>query len=77
LPGDAITVSARFEPISIKERGQLVRAVAAVQAFKPQAGEYVGRMQCPKCGSGLRFTIQANGISRGQCAASGCIRWCQ
>jgi hypothetical protein len=28
------------------------------------------------CGSSLRFTVMSNGLSRGQCTAAGCVRWC-
>jgi hypothetical protein len=65
----------RFEPPSIKERGQVARAMAAVQQHKPAVGESKGKLQCPKCRGGLRFTIFSNGISSGQCSCG--IRWCQ
>lgn len=65
----------RFQVPTIKERGQLVRAIAAAQAFKPVTGEFKGRITCTRCGSGLNFSILSNGISRGQCSAAGCIRW--
>lgn len=55
--------------------GKVAQAMAAAQQHRPQHGEHSGRMQCPKCGSALRFTIFSNGISRGQCAAAGCVRW--
>jgi ribosomal protein S27AE len=67
----------RFEPPTIKQRGQVANAMAAVHAHKPEVGERTGRITCTRCGSSLRFTIMANGISRGQCAAAGCIRWSQ
>jgi hypothetical protein len=55
----------------------IAQALAAVQAHKPQTGEYQGRMQCARCGSTLHFTILATGSSRGHCAAAGCVRWHQ
>lgn len=61
--------AARVSPIA--------RAMSAIQQHKPATGEYTGRISCPKCHSGLRFTIQSTGISRGQCSAAGCLRWCQ
>jgi hypothetical protein len=70
-------MNARFQPPSIKERGQVAQAMNAVQQFKPQQGEHKGTMRCTKCGSSLSFTIQSSGISRGQCSAAGCLRWCQ
>lgn len=65
----------RFEPPSIKQRGQMANAMAAAYSHKPAVGEFSGRMACTRCGSALRFTIMANGLSRGQCAAAGCIKW--
>lgn len=65
----------RFEPPTIKERGQVARAMAAVQAHKPQAGELAGRITCPRCGGALTFAIQSNGISRGHCTCG--VKWCQ
>lgn len=70
-------MSARFEPPSVHERGQVARAMAAVHAQKPESGERTGRITCTRCDGALRFTIFSNGISRGQCAAAGCIRWSQ
>lgn len=67
----------RFEPISVAQRGQLARAMAAVQHHKPEVGKYAGRMNCPRCGSALNFTIFSNGISWGQCAASCGVKWNQ
>jgi hypothetical protein len=66
-----------FEPPSIRERGQVARAMDAVQRLKPEHGETTGRITCTRCGGGLRFTIDYKGISRGQCTSAGCIRWLQ
>lgn len=65
----------RFEPISVKERGQLVRARAAAQEFKPDVGEFKGRLTCPRCHSALPFTIFANGTSYGGCTAACGVKW--
>jgi hypothetical protein len=62
---------------SVAQYGQIARAMAAVQQHKHPTDEVKGRITCPKCGSGLRFVILPNGISRGQCAAAGCLRWSQ
>lgn len=53
------------------------QAMAQVQAHRKPGDDVTGRIQCPKCGSALRFTVLCNGLSRGQCAAPGCIRWLQ
>lgn len=65
----------RFEPPTLKQRSQVIQAMTAVQQRKPAQGETSGRITCPRCGSGLQFSILSNGISRGQCMAAGCIRW--
>ena len=65
----------RFEPPTIKQRGQVARAMELVHKHRPEHGEHQGRITCPRCGAGLTFTILSNGISRGQCAAAACIRW--
>lgn len=57
--------------------GATARALAAVQQQKPQHGEATGRIQCPRCNGRIRFNIQSNGISRGQCGTAGCLRWQQ
>lgn len=62
---------------TVNHYGRVAQAMAQVQQHKPAFGEYSGRMSCTKCGSGLRFTIMSNGLSRGQCSAAGCLRWCQ
>lgn len=67
----------RFEPPTIKQRGQVAHAMAAAHRHKPEVGEYTGRIACTRCGSALRFTIYSNGVSRGQWATANCIRWCQ
>lgn len=67
----------RFEPPTIKQRGQVANAMAAAHAHKPDAGEYAGKMVCPRCRSPLNFKIASNGISRGQCAAACGVKWCQ
>jgi ribosomal protein S27AE len=67
----------RFEPPTIKERGQVVAAMTAVQQHKPAHGEASGRIRCPRCGAGLQFVVMASGLSRGHCAAACGIRWCQ
>lgn len=61
---------------TVAHYGAIARAQAAIQAHKPAQGEHTGRIACTKCGSSLRFTIQSTGISRGQCNAAGCLRWC-
>lgn len=57
--------------------GPTARAMAKVQEQRQKDQDVTGRIDCPKCGSGLRFTVMTNGLSRGQCAAAGCLRWCQ
>lgn len=54
----------------------IAQAMAKVQEHKEPGADVTGRIQCPKCGSQLRFTVFSNGISRGQCAARGCLSWC-
>lgn len=62
---------------SASRSGATALAMNTAQQHKAPSGEYTGRLTCPKCGSGVRFTIQSNGISRGQCS-SGCgVHWCQ
>lgn len=51
------------------------QAMNQVNQQRRQGEDVSGRIQCPKCGSALRFTILGNGLSRGQCAAPGCVRW--
>jgi hypothetical protein len=69
-------MNARFQPPSVRQRGQVAQAMNAVQQFKPDHGEYRGAIRCTKCGSSLNFCVASNGLSRGQCAATGCLRWC-
>lgn len=57
--------------------GPTARAMDMVQQQKKPGQEVTGRISCPRCGGGLRFNVQANGLSRGQCAARDCVRWCQ
>lgn len=57
--------------------GATARAMNAVQQHRPEHGEASGRIQCPKCGGGLRFNVQSTGISRGSCSTAGCVRWQQ
>ncbi len=57
--------------------GATARAMAEVQKNKHPTDEVSGRIICPKCGSGLRFTILPNGVSRGNCSAAGCVRWAE
>jgi hypothetical protein len=64
----------RFEVPTIRQRGELVRLIAAVQAHKPEHGEHRGQLPC-RCGSKVSFTIMANGISWGQCAAACGVKW--
>lgn len=61
---------------TIAQRGKLANLVAAVQQQKPEHGERAGTMQCA-CGSTLHYVVQANGISRGRCAAACGLRWCR
>jgi hypothetical protein len=65
----------RFEPPSIRERGQVAQAMAEVQQHKPAHGEAKGIVPCPRCRGPLRFTIFANGTSMGYCPSAGCVRW--
>lgn len=62
---------------TVQHYGKVAQAMNLVQQHKPQHGEATGTIRCTHCGSSLRFTIFANGISRGQCTAAGCVRWCQ
>lgn len=61
--------------------GPTARAIAAVRekhcqppTYKPDA-PVSGRIDCPKCGSRLNFTVTANGHTSGRCVAAACIRW--
>jgi hypothetical protein len=67
----------RFEPPTIKERGQVARTMNLVHQHKPQHGEASGTVKCERCGASVRFTILASGISRGQCANNCGVKWCQ
>jgi hypothetical protein len=69
-------MSLRFEPPTIKERGELARLMDAVQRHKPEHGEASGTLRCA-CGGTLKFNIQSNGISRGTCLAGCWRRWQQ
>lgn len=67
----------RFEPPTIKERGQLARTMNLVYLKRPEYGEAQGTVTCQKCNGTVHFIIYANGISRGRCA-NGCgVKWCQ
>jgi hypothetical protein len=65
----------RFEPPTIKERGHVAKAMAAVQSYKPANGEAKGSLTCPRCTGSLKFAILSNGVSRGQCTCG--VKWCQ
>ncbi|MBX3653247.1 MAG: hypothetical protein KF686_03620 [Ramlibacter sp.] len=65
----------RYQPQTIKQRGQVAKAMAAVYAQKPQNGEAKGRIQCPACNGALNFTVNSTGLSRGHCGCG--MRWCQ
>jgi hypothetical protein len=67
----------RFTVPTIKERGQLARTMGLVHQRKPQHGEASGTVTCQRCSGTVRFTILANGISRGQCVNACGVRWCQ
>lgn len=68
---------ARSEPPTVKQRGQVAQAVAAVQAHKPTHGEASGRIRCTRCTGTLQFVIQSTGLSRARCG-NGCgITWSQ
>jgi hypothetical protein len=60
---------------TIAWRGQLARLRAEVQGHRPEHGERHGRLRCV-CGATFTFSIQSNGLSRGQCAAACGARWC-
>jgi hypothetical protein len=57
--------------------GQVARAMAQVNSQHKPGLDVAGVIPCPKCGSGLKFTVLSNGLQRGQCAAAGCLRWSQ
>jgi hypothetical protein len=57
--------------------GPTARAMHLVQQQRDPQRDVSGRITCTKCGSSLRFTVMSNGLSRGQCTAAGCVRWCQ
>lgn len=65
----------RFSPPTIRQRGQVAQAMAAVYAHKPEAGEAQGQITCPACRGHLKFTVTSSGISRGHCGCG--VRWCQ
>lgn len=66
----------RFEPPTIKQRGELARMMDAVHRHRPANGEASGTMRCT-CGGTLHFNIQSTGVSRARCSAGCGIRWCQ
>lgn len=66
----------RFQVPTIRERGHVAKAMAAVQVYKPKHGEAFGYVICPRCGTvGLRYKIQSSGISQGRCGCG--LTWCQ
>ena len=65
----------RYEPLTLRQRSQVISAMAAVQQHRPEHGEASGRLRCPRCGSSLQFVIQSNGLSRGHCAAACGVKW--
>lgn len=65
----------RFTPPTIQQRGQLARAIAAVQHHKPEHGEASGKIACTRCGGSVRFVIDYSGRSRGQCLNACGVRW--
>lgn len=66
----------RFEPPTIKQRGQRAQAMAAVFARRPAHGEASGTLRCA-CGGRITFNIQSTGISRGHCTGPCGARWQQ
>jgi hypothetical protein len=61
--------------------GPTIKALAAVKTkhcapptYRP-AGPVSGHMACPRCGSRLSYTVDADGLSSGRCVAAGCVRW--
>lgn len=64
-----------YTSTSIAWRGKVADAVNQVQQRRDPERDVTGRIACPHCRSPLLFTIQRDGRSRGQCAASDCIRW--
>jgi hypothetical protein len=70
-------MSARFEPMSTKERSQVILTRAAAQTFLPKFGEFHGRLTCQRCRSTVNFTIFANGVSHGGCTAACGVKWTQ
>lgn len=62
---------------TIAWRGKLADAVHQVQQRRDPQRDVTGRITCPACRASLQFTVQANGLSRGQCTAGCGMRWCQ
>lgn len=51
------------------------KAMNAAQQHRKPGEDVKATMKCPRCNSTLRFTIFGSGVSYGQCAAPGCVRW--
>jgi hypothetical protein len=62
---------------SLRWRGKVAEAVNQAHQRRHADQDVTGTFPCPHCGSPLRFTTMMNGLTRGQCVSTGCIRWVQ
>lgn len=62
---------------STQFRGFVAKAMAQAYDRRDPHRDVSGTFQCPRCHSTLNFTTLSNGLSRGQCLSSGCVRWVQ
>lgn len=66
----------QIEDERIRERAELERVQACVDAVKAVCRVGEGAMPCPVCGVGtLSYRRFANGNTRGACSMAGCVRW--
>lgn len=67
----------RFEPPSIKQRGQVAKVMAHAYDQRQPGQDVKGQTDCPRCRSRITFTVFPSGVSFGNCVSAGCIKWHQ
>lgn len=66
-----------FNPPSIQFRGFVAKALEQAFLRRDPGKDVSGTFPCPRCHSPVNFTTLMNGLSRGTCLSSGCLRWTQ